>query len=369
MIRFKLFLMTIFFVLITISCEKNNEQDNVDIEEAVVIYIGANNNLHYDAVQTIAKIKEGAKNLKREHALLVYAKTQSISTLLKITNRSGQIEIDTLQEYIAGNSSDATFMGEIITAARNAAPAKKYGLVLWSHATSWVPPANVTTYSFGSDDFQEMDIREMKAVLPSDWEYIMFDACSMASIEVCYEFKDKAKYILASPAEVLSTSFPYDQILGDLFNGVNGLKHAASKFIEHYRKQSGLYASATVSLVETAYLSDIALHTASLLEARKPIHDFNRTAIQSLDFDNIGGVQVYDFVSFLKKNYAESEYSVVLESIEKSVLFKDHTSAFFNVPINEYCGLSIYLPDKNDYYATYYKTLFWSQASNWHYLF
>lgn len=369
MIRLK----TYFFILLTLiiinGCEKSNDQFQEEFQHGVLIYIGANNNLHYDAINTIEKIKKGAKSLNKDQVIVIYAKTQSISTLLKITRPGNQIKIDTLKNFRSGNSSDAGFMKEVIDLTRNSVRAKKYGLVLWSHATSWIPPANTKTKSFGSDDFQEMDIKDLRSILQDNWEYIMFDACSMASIEVCYELKDIAKFILASPSEVLSTSFPYDLILLDLFKGKEGLIRVCSKFMEYYREQTGLYASATVSLIKTSQLSDIALHTQRLLQIKKPLGDFNRSKIQSLDFDNIGDVPAYDFISFLKHNFEESEYGELEDSIEKSILFKDHTSEFFNIPIKEYCGLSIYLPETNDPYINYYKTLLWSGDSNWYQLF
>ena len=33
-------------------------------------------------------------------------------------------------------------------------------------------------------------------------EFILFDACLMSSIEVLYDLRDKAKYVIASPAEL-----------------------------------------------------------------------------------------------------------------------------------------------------------------------
>lgn len=369
MIRLKTYLFIVLSFIIINGCEKSNDLPEEEFQQGILIYIGANNNLHYDAIKTIEKIKEGAKSLNRDQAIVIYAKTQSFSTLLKITRSNNGVKIDTLKNFSSENSSDPDFLKEVIKITRNSVRAKKYGLVLWSHATSWIPPANAKTKSFGSDDFQEMDIKDLKSALQEEWEYIMFDACSMASMEVCYELKDIANFILASPAEVLSTSFPYDLILMDLFKGKEGLIRVCSKFMEYYRKQTGLYASATVSLIETSQLPDIALHTQRLLNIKKPLEDFNRSKIQSLDFDNIGDVPAYDFISFLKHNYEESEYGELEDSIEKSILFKDHTSDFFNIPIKEYCGLSIYLPKLNDPYINYYKTLLWAGDSKWYQLF
>ena len=357
-----------FFFMTFLACKKDPvDPEPVIPERSVLIYIGANNNLHDDALITVKKIVEGAKAVPNG-SLVVYLRTQFNSSLLKISTGKSNVRIDTVKNYTSGNSSDPAFLSEVIKDARACAPARSYGLVLWSHATSWAPADKVSTESFGSDDFREMDIKDLKNALPEDWEYIMFDACSMAAVEVVYELKDKAKYILASPAEVLSSSFPYDKILPHLFEQEEGLKTVARKFIDYYNEQSGLYASATVALIKVHEIEKMASLTKELLEKKKPVFPYNPDKLQSMDFDE-GGLAAYDFISFLENNYPEADLQPLKEQLEKVVLFKDHTPNFFDIPIKNYCGLSIYTPVANDPFKSYYSTLNWSSASDWYLLF
>jgi len=359
----------IFLLLLTFfSCKKELvDPEPVLPDRSVLIYIGANNNLHDDALATMENIVAGAKSVSNG-SLVVYLKTQFVSCLLKISTGNPTVRVDTLKKYTSGNSSDPVFLSDVVKDARTYAPAKSYGLVLWSHATAWAPPAKVSPESFGSDDFREMDIKDLKNALPDDWDYIMFDACSMSAMEVVYELKDKAKYILASPAEVLSSSFPYDRILPHLFEQEEGLKTVARKFIDYYKEQSGLYASATVALIKVAEMEKLAALTRGLLESKKPVYPFHFTNVQSMDFDE-GGVAAYDFMSFLENNYPESDLQALKEQLQKAVLFKDHTASFFDIPITAYSGLSIYAPVARDPLKDYYSTLDWASASNWSMLF
>lgn len=58
--------------------------------------------------------------------------------------------------------------------------------------------------SFGQDESNWMEIDELAEALPDHvFDFIMFDACYMASTESSLCFRDKADYILASPTEVL----------------------------------------------------------------------------------------------------------------------------------------------------------------------
>lgn len=358
---------TLLLLLTLFACKKNAEDQPVIPERSVLIYIGANNNLHDDALITVEKIVAGAKSVPNG-SVVVYLKTQSASCLLKISTGRSPVRIDTVKKYVAGNSSDPVFLGEVIKDARACAPAKSYGLVLWSHATAWAPAEKVSPESFGSDDFREMDIKDLKNALPDDWDYIMFDACSMSAMEVVYELKDKATYILASPAEVLSASFPYDRILPHLFEQEEGLKAVARKFVDYYKEQSGLYASATVALIKSDEIEKMASLARDLLERQKPVYPYHLDKVQRMDFDE-GGLPAYDFMSFLENNYPASDLQPIKEQLEKAVLFKDHTVSFLDIPIKNYCGLSIYSPVINDPQKDYYSTLNWAIASNWYMLF
>jgi hypothetical protein len=359
---------TFLLLLSFLACKKSPaDHEPLLPERSVLIYIGANNNLHDDGLITVEKIVEGTKSVQNG-SLVVYLKTQFNSCLLKISTGKPAVRIDTVKNYASGNSSDPAFLSEVIKDARACAPAKSYGLVLWSHASSWSPAAKVTPESFGSDDFREMDIKDLKNALPDDLDYIMFDACSMSAMEVVYELKEKAIYILASPAEVLSSSFPYDKILPHLFEQEEGLKVVARKFIDYYKAQSGLYASATVALIKVDEMEKMASLTKALLGKKKPVYPYHLDNVQSMDFDE-GGLAAYDFMNFLENNYPATDLQALKEQLEKVVLFKDHTASFFDVPIKNYCGLSIYPPIANDPLKNYYSSLNWASASDWYMLF
>ena len=50
-----------------------------------------------------------------------------------------------------------------------------------------------------------MEIDDLAKGLPDDlFDFILFDACYMASVECTYELRNKAEYILASPTETMA---------------------------------------------------------------------------------------------------------------------------------------------------------------------
>lgn len=355
----------ILLSVLLIGCSKRNNLvlEPSSVNSMVLIYIAANNDLKFEAEDSFRKIKQGYK-FDPKNRILVYSKTQSTKSYLLTL---GDNNVDTLQTYWNENSSDANFLKKLISDSRKQYSAKKYGLVLWSHATSWKPSPK--TKSFGQDEGYEMDIKDLALSLPNDLEFIIFDACTMASLEVLYEMRKNAKYILASPSEILSTSFPYQHFVNDLFSGVEGLKKVAANFIEYYEQKTGLNQSATISLIRTDKLESIALETKRLLVSKTPVYPFNKKDIQKMTFDTFNNVSSYDFKSFLRHNFQSHEYIDLDNRIHESIIFKGNTGSFLGSKIVEFSGLSVYLPEANDTYSNYYKSLKWNEDSEWLYLF
>lgn len=368
------YLLLLCSLLATISCHKDDPPSPLPSsskEMTVLVYMAANNDLQSDALDCINKMELAAKDLKGN--LIVFIKTNSAgSCLLKIKfDNTEKIVSDTIRRYGVANSSDPAFFKTVIDDAKALYTAKSYGLVIWSHATSWAPAGKrvPVTKAFGSDDGLEMDIQDFKNALPDNgFTYLLFDACLMGSAEVVYELKNKAKYILASPSEVLSTSYPYEQITPYLFGGKEELITVARLFVNSYRQLSGAYASANAALIDCSQLDSFALKTKSLLDKKKASDDLNRHAVQRMDFDQ-SPVIAYDFLSFLQQNYTPQDIQEVESFLSKVVIYKDHTSRFLGKPVNTFSGLSVYLPVKNDPAATYYSTLMWYSSAGFYNLF
>jgi hypothetical protein len=359
--KFKRYVLCIFVLasLLLSSCEKQDplltEADTP--EHIVLFYMAANNDFTEDALESFRKIRQGYM-FDPNCRTLIYLKTETNrSHFLTLQSNS----LDTLQTYRNENLSDPNFLKKVISDSRAKYPSKITGLVMWPHAIFWKPKPKIK--SFGQDEGVEMDIKNLAASLPEDLEFLVFDACTMASIEVLYELKNRFKYMLALPAEILTTSFPCEQSINNLFSDVEGLKEVADNFITYYRNQTVLCQSATISLIQTDHFDSVALETRKLLLLRLPVYPFNKKKIQQLTFDVSNNVPSYDLISFLSNNYEYSTYSELEKAIQKAVLFKVNTALFLGDEITNYCGLSVYLPELGDPYFDYYSSLRWNSVA------
>lgn len=147
----------ILYLFLSAGCKK---QDSVvPVEESaqhmVLFYIAANNDLKYDALESFRKIQQGYI-FNPSQRILIYLKTESNSSYLLTIDDHG---VDTLKSYTDENSSDPKFLKKVILDSREIFDTETWGLVMWSHATSWKPKSK--TKSFGQDEGLEMDIKDL----------------------------------------------------------------------------------------------------------------------------------------------------------------------------------------------------------------
>lgn len=366
-----------FLTLLFAACGKSKlEPEAKQKFRTVLVYLAANNSLEDDAYKNMRQMEEAIGNI--DGNLIVYAKLKTGSpALYEVTKKTGtESGLKKIKDYPPYSSSDPIVMKSIIKETQELYPADTYGLILWSHATGWVPASQngIKLRSFGDDNGHVMDITDLNNALPNNFDFIMFDACSMASTEVLYEIKDKAKYFIASPGEVVSNGMPYDKITNDLFlPGSEGYKTIAAKYYNHYNSLSS-GAWATVSVIESAQLSNLVAQTKITLQSQPPLYtDFNRNNIQRMDFDRFGNPLIaFDFLDFLNQNYNNNpNYQKTKTSLEKAILYKANTQFFNGFEIKTNSGLTCYIPSSDNAGPahTFYKTLKWYKDSGFDSLF
>ncbi len=365
---FRFFALLLFTVLI--SCKK--EPHKILAERTVMLYMAANNNLASNAYDNINQMEEGIRNI--DGSLVVYAKIFGQSPrIYRISfDDSREIRSAVLKSYPDHDSSDPTIMKMVMEDMQNLAPAKSYGLVLWSHASNWLPgTAKQKTRSFGDDEGKTMDIKALRAALPQNLDFLVFDACSMASVEVLYELKDITPFVLASPTEIINTGMPYHQVLNGLFDPdiLSGLMNVARSTYEYYNEKDGILRSATFSLIDMKKLEMLAETTRSLISEMN-VERVRRDGIQRLDLDRTSPIAAFDFLDFGQRHLSSENAKKLEEAINKVVLFKIYTSHFLGFPLKRFSGLSCYIPDQHQYnYSRYYKSLKWTKRSGFNQLF
>ncbi len=115
-----------------------------DTHRTVLVYMVANNNLHSFALQNMNAMKQNlnADDMETGRLLVFYVPVNSNTQRLleiKINTSTGQGDTLSLREYNFENTLDKNAMQQVIRDVKRLAPAKNYGMVLWSHAMGWHP--------------------------------------------------------------------------------------------------------------------------------------------------------------------------------------------------------------------------------------
>jgi hypothetical protein len=335
--------------LLTVSCqdEDTSEESAPPVNRTLIVYMAADNDLSVDA---LADLKEMQQSFSENGAnLIVFIDPSDEPPCLLQIGENRETHVKSYPEL---NSADSHTLKEIISEIAAMYPAPEYGLILWSHGTSWMP-AGSGLRSFGKDSGKEINIPDLAESLPFKFDFILFDAYLMGSVEVAYELKDKADYIIASSAETIHEGFPYQKIVPELQKPQIDFREVAKQYFDYYNAMQGAYRSATISVVETQHLNALAEQLKYLLETNTiDTRSFDRTTVQRLDLYE--EQYTFDLLDFVNKILPEPDKSNFIAQLGRTVLYRNHTPEFlsknnysFRFPaVSECSGEQTYVSEK-----------------------
>jgi hypothetical protein len=275
---------------------------------------------------------------------------------------------------------------QVIADTKLFAPANSYGMLLFSHASGWLPAnafinplkweagldnsSKIGSRSIFEDNGREMEFHDFVEAIPDGmFEFIASEMCFMSSVETAFALRNKTDYLLAAAPEVLSPGFEpiYRTSLGLLYKTKPDLEGFAQAFFDYFNGLQGEYKSAAISVVKTSEMQALA--------------NFTRTVAPELTQDQIDAVQHYDripprsssfpYLFFDYRDYIDqvatdaqmNELDVLLD---KAVIFKRSTPKLINIFIPKHSGLSVYIPQERlpKLNKAYEETDWWKAVQN-----
>lgn len=348
------------------SCKHSSDEPTTPTtaDRTVLVYMAANCDLGYEGFDAmdLDEMREGAKtaNLNGKHGrLLVYHAPYHKSPQLKEVTSSG---ITVLKTYESSESSlDISRMREVIDDVKSLAPNDSYGLVLWSHGTSFREDSNsrsISLRSFGSDNGKNMKITSLaKALEGHFFDFIYTDVCHMATIEAAYELRHSTSYFLGSVTELDKLGMPYDRNVPEFFRFPEAdVKAAAYNTVQYYIDHPRLGCS--MSVIATEPLDRLASATKAIVtsgvtlpEGYEPI-PYYRVYVPCL---------VYDFGDYI---HALSPDQALLEAWDEAygqaVVYHRSTDVSFSFDMSRFTGIGAFIPrSERDIYTDGYNNQSW----------
>lgn len=363
-------------------------------ERTVLVYLIADNSLSGYAAPNIVSMQQSMDSLLGTRLIVFYNKLGGDCSLIEIEQGQKSVsEVKVLKQYPSGtNPCLPATLSQVIADTRALAPAiKGYSMIMWSHGSGWLPhnmrPARVAPkpaakgitklitdiepsgaqYSFGDGLYSfssTFEINDLAAALPSDmkFEYIAFDACFMAGVEVAYQLRDKTKYFIASSAEILGAGFPYtDAMPYILGNDAIGI---ARSFYNYYNAKSGVWRSATIATIDCSKLENVATELSKLVDlGGTPVamQQFGRGSFRNL---------FYDLADMVHRTWgATPGFDAALK---EAVVYQGATPILFEgdgggtIYVESHCGVTVYIPrlSQPQTLSIYERNYDWAKKSN-----
>lgn len=363
-------ILIIFMGMTFTACSDDEPLKPSEPQSLILIYAVAANNLYPDFRDDCEEILEGARTLDMiNNKVLVYSVNPYNECVLQEVVKSGNTcSFQTVKTFSRlPLSVDPERIAEVMGYVnQNYSQFPHKGLVLWSHATGWLPWFGEfpdQRRSYGSDTYNgekyQCNITDLADAIPENvFDFIWFDCCYMANIETVYQLREKADYIIGYVTEIYSLGMPYHLTLPYFIGSQPNLERAAETLFRYYDDAN---MAVTVSIMKTDALENLAEKSSVIF--KKGAQPSYLSSIQN--YSRFSGSPFYDMGQLLRSylNLTEDEISDFDQAMGEAVIFKRASAFDFNhKPISQgnYSGLSIhnYL-DNHTANSVFYASLDW----------
>jgi len=341
----------------------------------LLAYIGVDNNLSGYEQEKIDGLRKGWTG-RTSDRLLAYVDTYGTGASLYELSVAPGSDLLLIKSYGAEDSADPETFRRVIDTVIRDCPAEQASLLVFSHASGWLPRGALSdpyktnqTRSIIVDGNEEMELADFANAIPDGvFEYIVFETCFMAGIEVAYELRNKADYILASSAEIVHPGFTYvyETATEKLIN--NDIRGFGEKVFGHVLTYADdqLQHSATYSVIRTSALEALAGFIRQNCDFTKAVDVFD---VQH--FDRYSYRLFFDFEDYYSRLLeTDAQRTELARLVNDCILWEAATPGFMNqqsgyngFSIAKHSGLTTYiLQDQFTGLNQCYRELQWSAA-------
>ncbi len=382
-----------FFIVATCSfsaCSKDDETPPIVSpyveSRTVMVYMVAENSLNKNVWADVQEMLVGMNNdtLSANDRLVIYLDDVKLPRIYVVdkttcdyvvdkTTKEKEIDWSRLTPVVQYdedvNSASATQLGTFINYVKSHYPAESYGLVMWSHASGWIPSnfsedvsSEVSTKrkSFGVDNGKniannngnQMNIDDMANVLQgNEFDFIFFDACNMQTIEVAYELRDAAKWLIASPAEIPASGANYETMTRAMFLKDDYVNQMLTVYKQEYSNAYGI----VVSAVNTEALDDYAAYMKSVVAAHRS-EMLNLNISSMLNYIRYGSwtttsPDFLDMQGIMLKVLDDEEYAQWKGNTDKLITcvhtgrwYSGYPKSIIAIDDAQCCGMAMFIP-------------------------
>ena len=328
----------------------------------------------------IAHVESGIiaqKGLGQNRVLVFISPSPTNSALLEIKYAGERCVRDTLKRY--GNLDYTTPEGiaVILNDVKSNATAHQYDMIIGSHGNGWIPKGVDNYYrtrAFGGSTLRyQMNIADLAAGISQagmHMQFICFDDCYLAQVEVAYDLRNAADYLIASTSEVLADGIPYNEVWKYITSATPDYEKICQTFYLHYMSQT--YPYGTLSAIKCSEMENMA----ALMKNINTNYTFDANKLGDLQkLDGYGQTAFFDFADYVEKLCGDATPPEFTAAISRLVPYYNCTpqiytalskynGGFNTVPVNTFSGITISDPTDNTYLVGYKTQTNWWKATH-----
>lgn len=371
--RLKLAVLFLVLSFSVIAC-KNDDPDPIAIknEQTVFMYMPWASNLLSAFRRNIDDMEKAIleRGLRNEKVLVFLAETPTQASLFEfVYNKSPfypaekkKVTRKVLKEYRFSSTPEYTTtagISSILKDVRSYAEARRYGMVIGCHGMGWLPvvPTKkktlrssrqtdkempevykkhweytdrpMTRYFGGFDSQYQTEIKTLADAIADagmKMEYILFDDCYMATVEVAYELRKATDYLIGSTCEIMEYGMPYDIIGKHLLGNVNykAITEGFYSFYSNYVLPHG-----TISVTKCSEMDELV----AIMRDINQRFTFDEALLGTLQkLDGYNPVKFFDCGDYAAKLCQDP---VLLDQfnkqLERAVPYKQYTEYYYSM--------------------------------------
>ena len=332
------------------------------------------------------------KGLGTSRLIVFLSESATKSTLFEVTYDGTECQKQTLKEYSGREYTTQEGITQILIDVKGFAYGLNYAMIIGSHGNGWTFKEDWTNYPYraktfgGSVDSKETervpyatfdgeltekhtrffgsisDINGFSVDVPTlanaiknaemKMQYIYFDDCYMANVEVAYELREVTNYLVTSTCEMMATGTPFKSAWTYMASPTPNYAMMVSNFVRYYRNTPAPYA--TLSAIDCRNMDQLAL----MMKDINSQYQFDPNLLDNIQImDGFDHPIFYDMRSYLSNLCTnERQLNQVLSVLEKAVPYKDCTEQFYSYiygeqrkfDIKTYSGITISDPSLNE---------------------
>ena len=382
----KHFFLLLFSILVLASCGGNDDPVNpVDpfvptkTKNTVFVFMPYTgyNSIYGCLLKNLDDMEQAIKQEKglgNSQLIVFISENIKTSHLIYIgyNKNKGKCQRDTLKTYTDYDYTIPDGITSLLTSIKQMAPADNYSMIIGCHGEGWMPkPKSTQTRYFGGTAIP-IDISNFNEGIKNagmKMNYILFDDCYMSGIEVAYQLREAANYLIASTSEMMGYGMPYHKILKYLLADNPDYEAVCSDFTSFYKTFSMPYG--TIAVTDLGYTEEMA----SFMKSINSTHTFDLDKIddvQDLDVEHFTPTVYFDLGSYLRVLCGDdaATYTEATNLLKKLVPYKGTTGMIYSwtgrkpLKLNEYSGLTVSDPSINASAVETKKQTAWWKATH-----